>query len=376
MYIIYLVFIIKIIIVLIQTIYVLPGTTFDVDNFHLAAVEFSDYIERNKPLSEYNYKHGWIYSVFIGFVYSILGTSKIIGGLLSVLTWLLSAVVLRKVLLLFKLNDYKINLSLLSYVFLFPISSYYTTLMLREVYILLFINLFFLSIVKMSLREKNITKIFYFLLFILTIILLYHFHQANSYFLIIYLSFGLIFFTFKCLKKIITIFEIPRIIWAFLLITISMLFYNHEIFEYIFDTMVNYQIGHFNRNIIFRADYFFIQDRVNLDYSFLTFLKVMYGNIFNYLLQPTPLNVKTFKDLILFTENLIRFLIYIYIIFNLFKSFQMKNIYIFGFAILVIMETIYASGTVNWGAASRHHVPIQGMLIFLMFFPKKKISIY
>ena len=140
MYIIYLAFIIKIIIIYIQTTYVLPGTSFDAHNFHLAAVEFRDYIESNKPLSEYNYKLGWIYSVFIGYVYSILGTSKIIGGILSALTWLLSAVVLRKILLLFKLDDYKINLSLLSYVFLFPISFYYTTLMLREVYILLFIN--------------------------------------------------------------------------------------------------------------------------------------------------------------------------------------------------------------------------------------------
>jgi hypothetical protein len=248
--------------------------------------------------------------------------------------------------------------------------------MLREVYILLFINLFFLSIVKMSLKEKIITKIFYFLLFILISILLYNFHQANSYFFIIYLTFVLIFFTFKYLKKIITIFEIPRIIWVFLLITICMLFYNYEILEHVYDTMINYQKGHFNRNVIFRADYLFIQDRINLDYNFLTFLKVMYENIFNYLLQPTPLNIKTFQDLILFIENLIRFLILIYIIFNLFKNFQMKNIYIFAFAILVIMEIIYASGTVNWGAASRHHIPIQGMLIFLMFFPKKKISIY
>ena len=177
-------------------------------------------------------------------------------------------------------------------------------------------------------------------------------------------------------KKIISIFQVPRIIWVFLLISISMIFSNHEILEHTFDAIVNYQKGHFNRNVIFRADYLSIQDRIYLDYNFLTFLKVMYENIFNYLLQPTPLNVQTFQDLILFIENLIRFLILIYIVFNLFKNFQMKNIYIFAFAILVIMETIYASGTVNWGSASRHHIPIQGILIFLMFFPKKKMSIY
>ncbi|MDC0853729.1 hypothetical protein OAP58_03575, partial [Candidatus Pelagibacter sp.] len=125
MYIIYLALLIKIILVLFQTIYVFPGTSFDADTFHLAAVDFSKYIESNKPLSEYSYGPSWIYPAFLGFFYSIFGTSKIVGGLLSALTWLLSAVVFRKVLLLFKLDDFKINLSLLCYVLLFPVSFYY-----------------------------------------------------------------------------------------------------------------------------------------------------------------------------------------------------------------------------------------------------------
>ena len=90
------------------------------------------------------------------------------------------------------------------------------------------------------------------------------------------------------------------------------------------------------------------------------------------ILQPTPINITTFNDQILLIENLIRFIILLYIIFNLFVNFQMKNIYIFGFMILFIMEIIYASGTVNWGTASRHHVPIQGVLLLLLFFPRKE----
>ena len=40
------------------------------------------------------------------------------------------------------------------------------------------------------------------------------------------------------------------------------------------------------------------------------------------------------------------------------------------------MELIYAQATVNWGTASRHHVPSIGLLILSAYFPtqlKKKL---
>jgi hypothetical protein len=375
MNIIYLAVLIKIILVLFQTIYVFPGTSFDADTFHLAAIDFSEHIDNNKPLSEYNYKVGFFYSIFLGCFYLIFGTSKIVGGLLSVLSWFLSAVVFRKVLLLLKLDDHKIDLSILCYVLLLPISFYYTTLMLREVYLLLFVNLLFLSIVSMALKEKFIIKIFYFVIFILSLTLLNIFHKAYNYFVIIFLGFILTYIIFNYLDKIVTIYlRLPKITWIFLFTILIVLINKFEILEHSFDIIVDYQRGHFYKNTIFRADYFGVKERVNLNYDFFAFLSLMFNNIFNYLLQPIPLKVTTFKDLVLFIENLIRFSILIYIILNLFKNFQMKYIYILGFMTLVIMEIIYASGTVNWGTASRHHVPIQGLLILLMFFPKKKIK--
>ena len=36
------------------------------------------------------------------------------------------------------------------------------------------------------------------------------------------------------------------------------------------------------------------------------------------------------------------------------------------------MEFIYAQATVNWGTASRHHVPTLGTLILAAYFPIKK----
>jgi len=374
MYIIYFGLIIKIILVLIQSFYVLPGTSFDTQSFHLAAIEFSEYIKSGKPLSDYNYRRGWVYSVFVGFFYSIFGGSKILGGLLSVLTWFLSAVISRKILLLFKLDDYRINLFLVCYVILLPISFYYTSLMLREVYMLLFVNLLFLSIVSLVLNKKFLIKIFYFLIFLLSLILLLIFHKANLYFSIIFLPLILIFIVLKYLKKInFTIIKLSKIYWLVLLVIITVLINQLGTLQQAFNIIVDYQVGHFFKNTVFRADYLFIHERADLDYTLLTFISVFYNNIFNYLLQPTPIHITTFQDQILFLENLTRFSILIYVIFNLFRNFQMKSFYIIGFMILAIMEIVYASGTVNWGTASRHHVPTQGILLLLLFFPKKKL---
>ena len=378
MNIIYIGFIIKIILVILQLFFELPGTGHDAQSFHNEAVEFSEYIGSNNPLSEYKHKAGWTYSIFLGFIYSILGPSKIIGGVLSALTWFLSAVVFRKTLILLKLDNFKINLSILGYIILLPISFYYSSLMLREVYMLFFVNLLFLSIVNLALKEKFMSKIFDFLLFLLSIILLLSFHKANLYFCIIFLPFILIFLIFKYLSKInLKFLKIKKIYWVilfiFIIVLIIDLIIKNEILRFIFETIVNYQMGHFNEVNIFRADYLLMSERVNLDYSFTVFIEIFFDNIFNYLLQPTPFNITTLMDQVLFVENLIRFLILIIIIFNLFKNFQMKSVYFIGFMILIIMEIVYASGTVNWGSASRHHVPKQGILLLLLFFPKKKI---
>jgi hypothetical protein len=363
-------FIIKIILVLIQLYFVLPGTEFDADSFHNEAIVFSEYL-KNNLLSEYNFRRGWIYSVFIGFFYSFFGASKVLGGILSALTWLLSAYIFRKILLTLKIDDYKLNLSLLSYIILFPISFYYTSLMLREVYLLLFVNLFFLSIVNISLKKKFLTKIFNFILFSLSIILLVSFHKAYIVAFILILLFILIFLFFKYLPKKYLI-KISFIYWIVFLIVLVVFIINSEILKYGFHTIVNYQIGHFWSNTIFRADYLSLQDRTNLVYSFYELTSVIIENIFNYLLQPLPNNITTFKDQILFLENLIRFSLIIYVILSLFGKFQMKSIYFLGLVILLLMEIVYSSGTVNWGSASRHHIPINGLLLLLVFFPKKK----
>ena len=202
-------------------------------------------------------------------------------------------------------------------------------------------------------------------------ILLLIFHRAYLSFFSIILPFILIFLFFKYLPKK-YLLKISFIYWIILFIVFVMIIINSEILKYGFYTIVDYQRGHFWSNTTFRADYLTLQERTNLVYSFYDLISIIIKNIFNYLLQPLPNNITTFKDQVLFFENLIRFFFIIYIILCLFEKFQMKSVYFLGVVILLLMEMIYSSGTVNWGSASRHHIPVNGLLLSLVFFPKKR----
>jgi len=55
-----------------------------------------------------------------------------------------------------------------------------------------------------------------------------------------------------------------------------------------------------------------------------------------------------------------------------FLKFEKNSLFTILVLIIFVMEVIYAQATVNWGTASRHHVPTVGILILLYFFPLKK----
>ena len=95
-------------------------------------------------------------------------------------------------------------------------------------------------------------------------------------------------------------------------------------------------------------------------------------NIFNYFIQPTLFRISDFKDLPAILENNIRIFILIAVIYKIFTKIKNKNLFIILFLMYLLSEFVYAQATVNWGTASRHHVPAMGYLVLLLFFPKSK----
>ena len=145
----------------------------------------------------------------------------------------------------------------------------------------------------------------------------------------------------------------------------------YEFLELFFFQIVNYQSGHFSNNWMFRADYYTKTELVNLDYSLINFFFHIFKNIFNYFFQPTILKITSLQDLILFFENLLRIIFIIIIVLKTFNNSKKDLIYYFCLFMFFMMEFVYSQATINWGGASRHHVPVIGLMLILLYYPKK-----
>jgi len=165
-----------------------------------------------------------------------------------------------------------------------------------------------------------------------------------------------------------------RLVWLFLFCLISTyLFYRFGIVEKIFLAIVNYQTGHFDEMETFRTDFYNRSYINSLNFNLKNLFIHISQNIFNYFFQPTILKINNFQDLILFFENILRiFLILICLRkFNI-KIIQKKEIFYIFFLLFITMELVYSQATVNWGTASRHHLPVLGILIILSCFSSRE----
>jgi hypothetical protein len=334
--------------------------------FHKEAIVFYNYLNNNNlaDLINYNWRIGWIYSAFIGFIYYIFTPSLLIGTYFSCIFWFISAILFYKIFLDLKTNQTIIRYYLFAYSFLFPTTIIYSAVILREPLLLLLVNLIVFLIIRIKQEKKNLI---YLLSFFATCGLFMVLHKAN--FIIITIFFISITYIY-IIKKI----NISSNISVFLSFLILIILHFSGVLEYIFERLITYQIGHFGDYDFERAEYYNKNELTVFlnDYSLVNFLIISIKNLFNYLLQPIFLNIGNVKDLILSFENLIRFSLLILILINFFSKYKNNYVSVFSFLLFIINEMTYAQATVNWGTASRHHVPIIGVLLLCSFFSIKK----
>ena len=142
-----------------------------------------------------------------------------------------------------------------------------------------------------------------------------------------------------------------------------------EIFEDIFKLIYGQQEGHFEKFNPSRADYLTRPERLNLEYSFLKLITLFISNIFDYFFQPTMFRATNLLDLAALYENSLRGVIIFICLIKFLEKFDKKYLYTIIFVSMIVMETIYAQATVNWGTATRHHMPVMGLFILMLFFP-------
>lgn len=344
----------------------LPGVGGDAFRFHLEAIEFQNYLSEKKYLFvEYKYEIGWIYSVFLGYLYNIFGTSYLFSSILSCIVWLISALVFRKILIIIKIDYIKINYSLLFYSFLFPTTIIYSSVVLREVYMLCFTNFLLFYIITIEGEKKYFSFCRKITMILLFLFLLGIMHRSNILFVVLFLSSIVIYYIIKKLRLKITSCVLFGGVFIFI-------FYSMGFMETLFATIKSYQTGHIHPFTEFRASYYSESEIRSQVFSFFNFFKYISNNIINYFIQPSIFRINSPQDLLLAFENFIKLYMIFHVILKLFK-YPSKN-YLFHILVLMffLSEIPYSQATINWGTASRHHMQVLGLLIVLFLYPLKK----
>jgi hypothetical protein len=300
------------------------------------------------------------YLSFLAFFYWLLTDSLLIGCLLSCFIWLISSAVLIKTMRLLSINERNIFLAVTIYAFL-PSSIMYTSVTLREAYQLFFVNVAIYSALTIFIKKSSL----HWLLLGIGCFGASILHGGLMAFCIVLFALTLFFWVIRNKR------EIP---WAKIVmaspVIITILFIGLTIF-----TQNAYQLDDgFSSSVeSYQTGGIAADGRTNYkDDSSITgvlglilFIPVSF---FQYLFEPMPWKISALADVPVFFENILRG----WLIWTTIKGFRTMplNKYrpvLFVFIAYFSLEIIWSLGTVNWGTASRHHIPSMGMLLLAAF---------
>jgi hypothetical protein len=350
----------------------IPGAEFDAISFYEEGIAYASYLENKLfyPNREYEYKIGWYYSYFLGILFYFFGFNLLSLSYLSCFFWFLSSLLFLQILK--KINiDFKSKIyALLIYCFLFPTSLVYTSVTLREVYLLFFYNLLALLIIKFNYTNKIISK----LLILSSIIIIFFFFiifHSSSIYIITLSIFLLVIYSLLRKNKIRYYYFFPIIIGSIIFID------SLDLFEKTYNLISEYRKGHFYELDFSRAYYTTLQ-KTQITYSLFSFAQYILINFLNYLIRPFPWELTDYKDIIAIFENVLRLTLLCFAIKNLvYGNLKKKNMAIFNFFVIIYFtsEFVHSQATVNWGSASRHHLKSMSLLIFTAFYSFKNFKI-
>lgn len=327
----------------------LIGSEYDAQGFHNGALNIA-----NKAYTAYSIEQSYMY--FLGFIYRFTGVStQFFGSLISCTAWFLSTVVLIQILNELDITKQKI-IGIIFYVLL-PSSIVYTSLTMREPFMLLAINCIVLSLLNLSKHNEIYLNGFILILFSVIIVLL----NISFITCIAFIMTSILIIKFTKNKSINYILLIASLsLCLYFLITILPLY---EVYENNIIDIINARQNHFQK--FARASY----DNGVITDSMYSFAKFIVISFINYMIQPIEISKMIFKDYLLLLENLIRIGMFFLALIALIKSMVLNNIkYIFLFFTYLIIELTWASYTINWGTAVRHHLPSFGILTVLSIY--------
>lgn len=331
------------------------GAELDAASFHRVAVEYSE------NLTLETFQIGWIYSYLLGVIYSITTDSLFFGSLLSCFAWLISAFYLLKSIKLLNINKNNQKWILIIYALL-PSSILYTSVTLREPYQLLFVNIAIYATLKIIIK-KHYTS---WLLLSVGCIGAGALHGALMAFAITLIAMTLFFSNSSG--------KIPE--WIKLVITTPLIaliliygtnFFSESAYQLdggLANAVEQYQEG--GLAIEGRTNY---KTEVSIS-GLLGLILFIPASLFQYLFEPMPWRISSIIDIPIVIENVLRFWL-IWITIKCYRSSNLikrsKKPILLLILSYFIIEIIWSLGTINWGTASRHHIPSIGILLMMAF---------
>lgn len=331
------------------------GAEGDALNFHNVAL---DILKNNK---DFIFSFGWVYSYFLSYIYNLSLESLFIGSLISCFAWLISAYFLSKIINMLEVTE-KNKIKIFLFYSLMPSSIFYTSVTLREVYQLLFINMSVFYIISNTIKFNfvKIIKLFVSLVFLSVL------HSALIA-VALYFILALIWIQSSKTKSYLSL---NFLIGAFILIISSQYLLNIiSTLSYKLDDGLSVAIQIYQEGALATEARAHYKDNVEINgfFSLIYFIPI---NFFQYLFEPMPWRISAPIDLISLIENIIRLYLIMYafnsiIKFNS-KSYKYKKVLFIFFSYLII-ELIWSLGTTNWGTAMRHHIPSLGLLLITAY---------
>jgi hypothetical protein len=295
------------------------------------------------------------YINFLGLAFYLFGSSVFLASLISVVAWSLSALLLFKSLKILRPEESHVwPLSVYS---VLPFEIIYSSIQLREPFQLLFVNCIAFGAIKILKQRAKWGWVF----------LLIGCLGAGSLHGTLAAFAGITFLAiiaFPILTRgsrlnflqIVVSTILIGLVFAYGLTLFSTFSYNLS--GGTTDALKTYQEGSLRTEA--RANY----KLGATDGSFFQVTIDLFFGLLQYFGEPFPWKIEGLADIFLTFENCLRFYFIIYCLKQLRnKVGHDRSLMVFFISLYLIVEGIWSIGTVNWGTASRHHLPSFGLLL-------------
>jgi len=356
------------------------GADVDALNFHASAVNLAALPE---PVWFFGVGNGLVtYIHSLGLLYRAFGASLIFGGELSVLAFAMSCIVLVKLVDLLDLRRFRVWIILLFG--LLPSAVIFRSATLRESWQMLF----FLLCVYWAIRLRKRSGILIFSFMLMSALCMATLHYSLAYYAVYLIAIS-VYWGILGRKKGVRQMRHLRFLFAGLLVacvimlTLKMGWYMG--------------VGQALREAEnFRLEAVTILGRTTygamLDTSSVGGLVNTIPMVFvQYMFAPFPWQVENVVDILAMLESMLRIALMFFALSSWRKySGEVRSYYCFLLIAVLGMEFVWALGTVNWGTATRHHVPgysvivllgTPGLILFMRrlhfgIFGRRKVSIF